>query len=315
MVRCPLRWFIALAMLLLLTVSAGGAQELAPTKLGDGIYAVRGPNNAINTGFVVGDRGVFVFSCQLAEYEQRLAAIQRVAGGKPIRFLANGHYAWDDTGCNHMLAEQGATLIGNPEFARLLRPYWAGQIANELRSGRSKKEYLEGKRVELALPAIIFEKQLTLDLGSHVVELHFMGKAHTPDNTVGWLPQERILFTDDLLFAELHPVADDRSDIANWQGILKTLASWNPTTVVPGHGAFAPGNGATALLALERYFETLRTKVRAMKESGKSLEETKQEIVTEFTEFASWGKGGRLDPPAAVRSAAEVLYREISASK
>lgn len=303
---------LSLLMLLATGASVARAQELTPIKLADGVYGVTGPRGAINTGFVVGDRGVFVYSCQLAEYDQRLAAIQSVAGGKPIRFLANGHYAFDDTGCNHLFAEQGALILGTPELARLLRPYWQGQIDGQLKAGRIKKEYAAGKKVEMALPSILFDKQLTLDLGSHVVELHFMGKAHTTDNTVAWMPKEKVLFTNDILFAELHPVSDNRSDIANWQRILKTLASWGPSTTVPGHGLFAPGNGARPLIELDRYWETLRAKVRTMKAAGRSLEEIKKGIVTDFTEFAKWGKGGRLDPPEAVRSAAELIYRELS---
>jgi cyclase len=283
---------------------------MAPIKLAEGVYAITGPGGAINTGFVVGDRGVFVYSCQLTEYDQRLAAIRSVSAGKPIRFVANGHYAWDDTGCNHLLAEQGAVVLGNPQFARLLRATWAGRAESDLKSGRVKKEYLQGKRLEMALPAVLFDPKMTLDLGSHIVELIFLGTAHTPDNTVAWLPREKVLFTNDMLFAELHPVADERSDIANWQRLLKMLASWNPSSVVPGHGRFSQGNGSTPLLELERYFETLRRKVLALKDSGKSLDEVKRDVVAQFTEFSTWGKGGRLEPAEAIRSASEVIYRE-----
>lgn len=307
---------IVLAGLLISMAPPASAQErLTPIKLAEGVYGITGPRGAMNTGVVVGDRGVFVYSCQLAEYDERMAAIRSVAGGKPIRFVANGHYAWDDTGCNHLLAEQGAVVLGNPEFARLLRPYWAGQIANELRAGKVKKEYLEGKSVERALPTVTFDQRLTLNLGSHVVELNFVGKAHTTDNTIAWLPKEKILFTNDVLFAELHPVSDNRSDIANWQRILKMLASWSPATTMPGHGLFAPGNGAKPLAELDRYWETLRGKVRTMRAAGKSLEDVKKEIVAEFTEFSTWGKGGRLDPPDAIRSAAEIIYKEVAAGR
>lgn len=294
-----------------LAVLPAWGQELAPIKLAEGVYGITGPAGAINTGFVVGDRGVFVYSCQLSELDQRLAAIRSVAGGKPIRFVANGHYAWDDSGCNHMLAEQGAVVLGNPEFARLLRPYWAGRVAADLKAGRVKKQYLEGKRVEMALPSVLFDQKLTLDLGSHVVELVYVGKAHTTDNTIAWLPREKVLFSNDILFAELHPVSDGRSDIANWQRILKMLAGWSPASVVPGHGRFAAGNGARPLLELDRYWETLRGKVRAMKARGKSLDEVKKDVVAEFTEFNHWGKGGRLEPAEAIRSAAEVIYGEL----
>src|SRR3989442_7176269 len=138
-------------------------QELTSIKLAEGVYGITGPRGAINTGVVVGDRGVFVYSCQLAEYDQRLAAIRSVARGKPIRFVANGHYAWDDTGCNHMLAEQGAVVLGNPEFARLLRPYWAGRGEDDRKTGAGEEEYLEGKGVEVARPSVRFDPKLDLD--------------------------------------------------------------------------------------------------------------------------------------------------------
>ena len=308
---------LMVAGLLGLAVSTASAQQrvLTPIKFADNVYGITGPNGAMNTGVVVGDRGVFVYSCQLAEFDERMAAIRSVAGGKPVRFVANGHYAWDDSGCNHMLAEQGATVLGNPEFARQMRPYFAGQIARELRAGRVKKEYLEGKSVDLALPTVLFTDKLTLDLGSTTVELIFMGRAHTADNTVAWLPKEKVLFTNDLLFVELHPVADDRSDIGNWQRILKTLAGWGPATTMPGHGVFAQGNGAKPLLDLERYFEVLRGKVRALKEAGKTLKEVDETILANFTEYAAWGRGGRLTPPESIRGAAKLIYAELPAGR
>ncbi len=304
-------WLFLLAGFFNLTSPIVSAQEkpLTPIKLAEGVYGIMGPGGAINTGVVVGDRGVFVYSCQLAEYDERMAAIRSVAGGKPIRFAANGHYAWDDSGCNHMLAEQGAVVLGNPEFARLLRPYWAGRVANDLKTGTAKKEYLEGKKVDLALPSVTFDQKVSLDLGSHVVELIFMGKAHTPDNTVAWLPKEKVLFVDDLLFVELHPTAGDLADTMNWQRLLRQLASWSPVTVVPGHGVFAPGNGTKPLLEMDRYFETMRAKVKAMKEAGKSVDDIKKGIRAELGEFAKWPR------EQAIPGTAEQMYRELSASR
>lgn len=280
---------------------------LEATKLAEGVYGIKGPGMDFNTSFVVGDRGVFVFGCALNSYEERLQAIRKVAGNKPIRFVANGHYAFDDTGCNHLFAEQGAIVVGNPEFARLLLPYWPEQIAEWLKRGRAKKEYLEGKRVEMAMPTILFDDKLTLDLGSHLVELHFVGRAHTTDNAIVWLPKEKILFADDLLFVELHPTADKRSDVANWQRILRNLASWSPVSVVPGHGVFGPGNGAKSLLEMDRYFEIMRAKIKAMKDTGKFLTDIKKGIRDELGEFAKWPR------ERAIPGTAEQVYRELTA--
>lgn len=295
-----------LAFLFFFFPLASFSQEGA-IKLAEGVYAIKGPGEDINTGFVVGDRGVFVYSCSIEDYDRRLQAIKSVAGGKPIRFVANGHFAGDDTLCNHMFAEQGALVLGSKELARQLLPYWPKRVEQELKRGKTKREYLEGKKVEMAMPAITFDDKITLDLGSHVIELISLGKTHTPDTTIAWLPKEKILFVNDLLFVELHPTADHRSDVVNWQRILRNLASWSPASVVPGHGAFAPGNGAKSLLEQDRYFETMRRHIRAMRDAGKSVDEIKNGIRAELGEFAKWPR------ERAIPATAEQVYRELSA--
>ena len=299
---------IVQATFLTLWSTLAWAQDGA-VKLAEGIFAIKGPGEAINTGFVVGERGVFVYSCSLDDYERRLGIIRSVAGAKPIRFVANGHYAGDDSGCNHLLAEQGALVVGSKEFARQLLPYWPKRMEDELKRGRVKKEYLEGKRVELAMPVITFEDKITLDLGGRQVELIFVGKAHTPDNTIAWMPKEKVLFVDDLLFVELHPTADDRSDTVNWQRILRNLAGWSPVTVVPGHGIFSPENGTRPLLEMDRYFDTMRSRVQAMFKAGKSLEEIKKGIQPELGEFSKWPR------ERALPGTTEQFYRELTAKK
>jgi len=302
--KCGISGYLAFLLYFFPLASLG--QEGA-IKLAEGVYAVKGPGAAMNTGFVVGDRGVFVFACDLPDYDRRMQAIRSVAGDKPIRFVANGHHAGDDTMCNHLFAEQGAVIVGSKELARQLHPYWPKRVQEELKQGRVKREYLEGKKAEMAMPAITFDDKITLDLGSHVIELISLGKTHTPDTTIVWLHKERILFVADLLFAELHPTADHRSDVANWQRVLKELASWSPATVVPGHGVFAPGNGAKPLLDQHRYFETMRTQIRAMSGAGKSVDEIKNGIRSELGEFAKWPR------ERAIPATAEQVYRELSA--
>ena len=297
---------VSLAVLFFFLPLAAFGQEDA-IKLAEGVYAIKGPGAAMNTGFVVGDRGVFVFACDLPDYDRRMRAIKSVAGGKPIRFVANGHHAGDDTMCNHLFAEQGAVVVGSKELARQLLPYWPKRAQDELKQGKVKPEYLEGKKVEMAMPAITFDDKITLDLGSHVIELISLGKTHTPDTTIAWLPREKILFVADLLFVELHPTADNRSDMGNWQRVLKNLASWSPASVVPGHGAFAPGNGAKPLLEQDRYFETMRNRIRAMRDAGKSLDEIRSGIRAELGEFAKWPR------ERAIPSTAEQVYRELPA--
>lgn len=295
---------LCLTLLCFFFSTASFGQEGA-VKLAEGVYAIKAPGAAMNTGFVVGDRGVFVFACDLVDYDRRMKIIKSVAGDKPVRFVANGHHAGDDSMCNHLFAEQGAVVVGSRELARQLLPYWPKRIQEDLKRGRTKKEYVDGKTVDMAMPAILFDDKMTLDLGSHVVELMHLGKTHTPDTTIAWLPKEKILFVADLLFVGLHPTADERSDVGHWQRVLKTLASWSPASVVPGHGPFAAGNGTKPLLDQHRYFDTMRAQVRAMRDAGKSPDEIKKGIQRELGEFANWPR------EQAVPTTAEQVYREL----
>src|SRR3970040_1539224 len=127
-----------LAILFLIFPFPSYGQEGA-IKLAEGVYAIKGPGDGINTGVVVGDRGVFVFACDLRDYDRRMQAIRSAAGGKPIRFVANGHHAGDDTMCNHLFAEQGAVIVGSRALANQLHPYWPKRVQEELKRGKAKR--------------------------------------------------------------------------------------------------------------------------------------------------------------------------------
>ncbi len=116
------------------------------------------------------------------------------------------------------------------------------------------------------------------------------------------------LVVGDLVFVQIHPTVDNRSDVGNWQCALRKLASWSPASVVPGHGAFTPGNGTKPLVELDRYFETLRAKVKAVKDAGKSVEEIKKGIRVEFEAFGNWLR------EQAIPATAEQVYGELSAN-
>src|SRR5712692_427785 len=135
--------------------AATAAQEGA-TKLADGVYGIKGIGEAINTAFVVGDRGVFVYSCDLSDYDRRSKIIRETAGSKPIRFVANGHYAFDDVGCNHMFAEQGATVLGEHMVA-------ADVVEGVMAVGDESDRLAAGRFPDYFAPPVIVRKIAAID--------------------------------------------------------------------------------------------------------------------------------------------------------
>ncbi|HZU06037.1 MAG TPA: MBL fold metallo-hydrolase [Chloroflexota bacterium] len=273
------------------------AEPLPILRLGEGIYAVKGPGDDMNTGVVVGDDGVFVFGCNLRNYEQRLAAIRTVTD-KPIRWAANGHMAFDDSGCNWELRRLGAALIGSSRMREHYLEWAPPRLALELTRPEGQRVW-QGRG--LAPPEITFDDRLVLHLGEgREAHLLYAGHGHTIGDALVYLPEQRVLFTADLLFVRVHPTVRD-GDSVNWQRILERLMTWEIAWIVPGHGDIVQGK--TELQTLWTYWETMRARVQALMRQGKSIAEIQAEI--ELGEYASWAR------PETVPETVEKLYHEL----
>ena len=106
--------------------------------------------------------------------------------------------------------------------------------------GAAVAEQLEG--VELVKPDEVYEDRTSLDLGGVEVELHHFGLAHTRGDQVVFLPEQRVLFTGDLVETRLFPIfpwfPPDDADVngSRWIDVLGRLEALEPEVVVPGHG-------------------------------------------------------------------------------
>jgi len=115
----------------------------------------------------------------------------------------------------------------------------------------------------LTWPTIVFEKRLTLWLGNLQVELLQLGRGHTKGDTVVWLPQDRVLFSGDLVEYEATPYTGD-AYLSDWPDTLDAIEALNPAKLVPGRGAalMTPAdvraglNGTRAFV--EAMFETVK---------------------------------------------------------
>ncbi len=88
----------------------------------------------------------------------------------------------------------------------------------------------------LTWPTLVFEKRLTLWLGKLQVELLQLGRGHTKGDTVVWLPQEKILFSGDLVEYAATPYTGD-AYLTDWPATLDAIAALDPHQLVPGRGA------------------------------------------------------------------------------
>src|ERR1700675_3138091 len=63
-----------------------------------------------------------------------------------------------------------------------------------------------------------------------------LGRGHTKGDTVVWLPDEKILFSGDLVEYEATPYTGD-AYLTDWPATLDAIAALQPQKLVPGRGA------------------------------------------------------------------------------
>ena len=87
----------------------------------------------------------------------------------------------------------------------------------------------------LTWPNIVFHDRMTLWLGRREVQIIHAGRGHTRGDTVAWLPEERVLFSGDLVEYGATPYCGD-AHFADWPATLDRLAALQPKALVPGRG-------------------------------------------------------------------------------
>jgi len=87
---------------------------------------------------------------------------------------------------------------------------------------------------QLRLPEIVFTERLNIYLGGHTIEL-FCLPGHSPGGIGVYIPQERVVFTADIVFNKIKSWLNE-SEPAQWLESLKRLGELDADIVVPGHG-------------------------------------------------------------------------------
>lgn len=233
--------------------------------LGGQTYENEGLNN--NLGFVVTEAGVVVINTGPTTRVAKAlhAAIQKVTS-QPVKWVVNvnsqNHY-WHGNGYFQTL---GATIVAHKEADRVMRETGAGQLdANKT----LLKDKAEG--TVLVYPAELFDVRRELKLGQTVLQLLHFGPAHTPGDIAVWLPQQKVVFTGDIVYTERMLAIIPISHTGGWVQAFDKLAALKPRVVVPGHGK--PTDLKRAKKDTRDYLAFLRANVKQVLDAGGSLQD------------------------------------------
>ena len=244
-------------------------KKVSFTKLSDNAYAYTAEGDP-NTGVVIGDDAVMVIDTQATPVmAQDVIRRIREVTDKPIQYVVMSHYhAVRVLGAS---AYQAQHIIASQDTRDLIAERGAQDMKSEIE--RFPRLFQAVETIPgLTWPTLTFKGEMTLWLGSLEVKLMQVGRGHTKGDTIVWLPQQKILFSGDLVEFDATPYAGD-AYFSDWPQTLDKLAAMKPLALVPGRGAAltTPEMVQAGLAGTRAFVSDLYASVKAGAAAGKDL--------------------------------------------
>jgi glyoxylase-like metal-dependent hydrolase (beta-lactamase superfamily II) len=245
-------------------------KQVTFTQLSPNAYAYTAEGDP-NTGVIVGDDAVMVIDTQATPVmAQDVIKHIRAVTDKPIKVVVLSHY--------HAVRVLGASAY-KPEHVIASRDTYdliveRGEADKASEIGRFPRLFrnVESVPAGLTWPTITFSGSMSIWLGKLEVQLLQVGRGHTKGDTIVWLPEQKILFSGDLVEFDATPYAGD-AYFQDWPHTLDKLAAMKARALVPGRGAAltTPDAVAAGLKGTRDFIVDVWSQVKAGVAAGKDL--------------------------------------------
>ena len=278
----------------------------------NGIYLTQTTAQVFNSNslVIVNDEDVVIVDSHVTPAKARdlIASVPAITD-KPVTALINSHFHWDHAHGNQEFAD--VPIIGH-EYTRmklatapLEEPtYVSGlagnaarlaQLAEQIEAAEDgeEREGLEAYRAMFAAhaadfdeiaplpPDVTLHERMTMFRGSREIQIIFLGRAHTGGDVAVYFPQDRLVFTGDMLFGGPSFLGDGYVD--EWPETLQNLKALDFDIVVPGHGA--PLTDLSSIEKSQEYYRVLWERTAEQHAAGVPAEEVGGTIDLSDTAF------------------------------
>lgn len=258
----------------LLAVSVAAEEYVVETEthrfeeVADGVYFVTGTGAMVtrsNAMVVVTGEDVLVVDSHITPAAARglIEGIEQITD-KSVRTLVNSHFHYDHSHGNQAFGP-GVRVVGH-EYTRhkmatapLEEHTFVGssardqQALDDLRAAleaapEEEREALETQigiqaahvestaEIDPVAPDTTLAEKMTFFSGGREIQLHFLGRAHTGGDVVTYLPEERLVFTGDMMLGG--PPWPGDGWVNEWPATLERLKQLDFDLILPGHGPY-----------------------------------------------------------------------------
>ncbi|MCP4005233.1 MAG: MBL fold metallo-hydrolase [bacterium] len=272
--------------------------------LGNGAYAWLAPDGSwgwSNAGLIVdGEESLLVDTLYdlvlTGEMLDAMRAAEPRAAGA-IGTLVNTHANGDHCHGNQLV--KGAEIIASSASAEEMSELPPEAMAGLMRSvkddpspmGRFFRQCFgafDFEGIQHTPPTRTFEGELSVRVGDKDVELIQVGPAHTRGDVLVHVPDDRTVFTGDILFIDGTPIIW-AGPVQRWIDACLKIESMDVETVVPGHGPITDRSGAAAVRG---YLEFIRDEARKRFDAGLDAMEACKDIA--LGDYSAWGDAERI---------------------
>ena len=277
-------------------------------------------------------------------------ALIRSVTDKPVRWLVMSHWHFDHNNGNSAYREAypGLTIVSERDtrnWIDLNSTWWsrmatapaprsgsrskssrrssrpvstAPAVASRRRNARRSSDNVRRRKAELAelaslkvvAPNLVFDHELTLWLGRRRVELRAQGRANSPNDVTIYLPDDRVLFTGDVVVQDPLPYVGMSWPVP-WVDVLRKLEAVPVTVLVPGHGPLMKDHAYTR--KVRELMEAATTRVDSLARTGLTLEQIQQSISLDDVRksYPLWAGASESDWKYTVTTLVERAWRGV----
>lgn len=256
-----------------------------------------------NVGCILTDEGAIVIDTPMipAEAKDWAATVSKLTDKVLYVFNTDHHRA-------HIMGNQffDAPIIAHEAAWKEMANYKDTFIERTKNLFKKRPEIQKQlNEISITKPELSFTGRLIMNKGDQ--EIHFVHLGgHTPATSGIYLPDDKILFTGDLVVVDEHP-ALGQCDSEEWLRKLRWLRRQKFSQLVPGHGELC---NVEASEPVSEYIRAMRSKVRSQYKSGRTKAEAAV-VISQMIDFFPYRQGEKSIIEKRIRAGVSRVYDEM----